>query len=266
MTLEHSKAFELIAEKVGEELSKQGFTRQSVAAENDNDLAALFTGDNVAYSVLYAKKKQQMILRTCPMTDDGPDNDWRTLSTWLYDDVVSTQKDAESIANDFLDGVSGSVALKRAKQNKTKKKKGDDGSADPKFLAKRFVAVFPELREEIQMEEDCYFPFRGATFAKEHIATRLPVYIKRATKPELEKLAGVFNVQYGNGDADTRSVITIVLLNSLDDADYNALFPFFNEELQNAAEGARKYKGKTVKPEKPKKKSVSKFSTLMDQN
>ena len=63
MTLEHSKAFELIAEKVGEELSKQGFTRQSVAAENDNDLAALFTGDNVAYSVLYAKKKQQMILR-----------------------------------------------------------------------------------------------------------------------------------------------------------------------------------------------------------
>ena len=39
-----------------------------------------------------------------------------------------------------------------------------------------------------------------------------------------------------------------------------------NEELQNAAEGARKYKGKTVKPEKPKKKSVSKFSTLMDQN
>ena len=265
MTLEHSKAFELIAEKVGEELSKQGFTRQSVAAENDNDLVALFTGDNVAYSVLYAKKKQQMILRTCPMTDDGPDNDWRTLSTWLYDDVVSTQKDAESIANDFLDGVSGSVALKRAKQSKTKKKKGDDGSADPKFLAKRFVAVFPELREEIQMEEDCYFPFRGATFAKEHIAPKLPDYIKKANAKELEKLGGIFSTQYGNGDVDTRAVITNVLINSRDDAEYKTLAENSSDELKTAAKFERKYKGKTVKPEKIKVKKPSRVSTLRDQ-
>lgn len=264
--MEYKKAFDLIAGKVEAELSGSGYTRQKVASESDNELVALFTSQNLAYSVVYYKDKQQMVLRSCAMTDEGPDNDWKTQSTWLYDEMVSTQKDAESIANDFIEGVSGTLAIRRAKQAKKKQKKSDDGNADPKFLAKRFVTFFPELKEEIKNEVDCYFPFRGATFAKEHIATRLPVYIKRATKPEIEKLAGVFNVQYGNGDADTRSVITIVLLNSLDDADYNALFPFFNEELQNAAEGARKYKGKTVKPEKPKKKSVSKFSTLMDQN
>lgn len=142
---------------------------------------------------------------------------------------------------------------KRAKQVKQKKKKDDDGTADPKFLAKRFVTYFPELREEIKNEEDCYFPFRGATFAKEHIAPKIPMYIKRANKNEIEKFANVFNVQYNNGDVDTRAIITIVLLNSLDDAEYNALYEHFNDELKVAALNARAFKGKTVKPEKVKK-------------
>ena len=265
MALEYPKAFELIAAKVEEELTPKGFTREKVAADGSNELVTLFTGSNVAYSVIYTKDKQQMLLKTCPMTDDGPDNDWKTLSTWLYDDMVCTQKDAESIANDFVDGVSNTGAIKRAKQVKSKKKKGDDGNADPKFLAKRFVAVLPELKDEIQMEEDCYFPFRGATFAKEHIAPKLSGYIKSADSKEVEKLANIFNTQYGNGDADTRSVITIVLLNSLDDTEYEKLAEYFNDDLKIPARFARKYKGKTVKPEVVKVKKPSKFSTLRNQ-
>lgn len=266
MNLEYKKAFELIASKVEEELSKSNFTREKVSSGDSNELVALFTGENVAYSVVYTKDRQQMILRTCGMTaEDGPDNDWKTLATWLYDDSEATQKDAESIANDFIEGVSNTVAVKRAKQSKSKKKKSDDGNADPKFLAKRFMTVFPELREEIQTEEDYYYPFRGATFAKEHIAPRLPQYIQSANSKELEKLAGIFNLQYGNGDADTRAVITVVLLNSLNDSDYETLSAYFNDELSVAAKFARKYRGKTVKPEVVKTKKPSRFSTLRDQ-
>ena len=227
--------------------------KQKVVAENDNELVSLFTSASLAYSVVYYKDKEQMVLRSCTMTDEGPDNEWKTLATWLYDETVGTQKDADSIANDFIEGVSGTLAIKRAKQVKQKKKKDDDGTADPKFLAKRFVTYFPELREEIKNEEDCYFPFRGATFAKEHIAPKIPMYIKRANKNEIEKFANVFNVQYNNGDVDTRAIITIVLLNSLDDAEYNALYEHFNDELKVAALNARAFKGKTVKPEKVKK-------------
>ncbi len=150
--------------------------------------------------------------------------------------------------------MSGAVAVKRTKQTKSKKKKGDDGNADPKFLAKRFIAVFPELREEIMDEEDYYYPFRGATFAKEHIAPKLPSYINRATNKDLEKLVNILNTQYGNGDTDTRAVITTVLLRD-----------YFNDELTIAAKFARKYKGKTVKPEVVKVKKPSRFSTLRDQ-
>ena len=265
MEYEYKKAFDLITAKVEEELTKTGYTKQKVASDNSNELVSLFTSDNVAYSVLYTVDKQQMILRTCAMTEEGPDNEWRTLSTWLYDESVSTQKDAESIANDFAEGVSGTVAIKRAKQTKQKKKKSDDGTADPRFLAKRFITLFPELREEIQMEEDCYYPFRGATFAKEHIVPKLIPYIKTANKKETEKLAGIFNTQYGNGDADTRSIITAVIMNGLEDEEYNKLAEYFDDDLTRAAKFIRKYKGKEVKPEVPKKKKTSRFSTLRDQ-
>ena len=70
----------------------------------------------------------------------GEQNNITALATWIA---------AES------KGVSGTLAIKRAKQVKQKKKKDDDGTADPKFLAKRFVTYFPELREEIKNEEDC---------------------------------------------------------------------------------------------------------------
>ncbi len=262
--MEYKKAFDLIADKVEEELTKTGFTRQKVASADD-DPVALFTGQNIAYSVTYVTDKQQMLLRSCAMTDEGPDNEWKTLSTWLYDDYVATQKDAESIANDFVEGVSGSAAIKRAKQVKAKKKKSDDGNADPKFLAKRFVTYFPELRDEIKTEEDCYYPFRGATFARDHIAPKIKLYLQKANSKETEKLAGVFNLQYNNGDTDTRSIITIVLLNSLGEDEFAQLSEYFDEDLSKAAAAARKYIGKEVKPEKPKAKTVSRFSTLKDQ-
>ncbi len=264
--MEFKKAFDFIVDKVNEELSKSGYTKQKVASESDNELVALFTSDVIAYSVVFFKDKEQMVLRSCSMTDEGPDNEWKTLATWLYDETVATQKDAESIANDFVEGVSGTVAIKRAKQVKQKKKKSDDGNADPKFLAKRFVTYFPELKDEIKNEEDCYYPFRGATFAKENIAPKLPTYIKQAKKNELEKLAGLFNTQYNNGDFDTRSIITVILLNSLEDDVYNTFFEYFDDDLKTAAKSARKYKNKEVKPEKPKKKkSAKKANTLLSQ-
>ena len=186
--MEFKKAFDYIVGKVEEELVKQNYTKQKVVAENDNELVSLFTSATLAYSVVYYKDKEQMVLRSCTMTDEGPANEWKKLATWLYDETVGTQKDADSIANDFIEGVSGTLAIKRAKQVKQKKKKDDDGTADPKFLAKRFVTYFTELREEIKNEEDCYFPFRGATFAKEHIAPKIPMYIKRAIRMKSRSL------------------------------------------------------------------------------
>ena len=65
MALEYKKAFDLITERVENELKKTGYTREKVASDDDNELVALFTSENVAYSVLYTVDRQLMTLRTC---------------------------------------------------------------------------------------------------------------------------------------------------------------------------------------------------------
>lgn len=57
MTLEIKNAFEYIAGKVEAQLAPAGYTRQKVAADDKQEIVALFTSENVAYSVVYYKEK-----------------------------------------------------------------------------------------------------------------------------------------------------------------------------------------------------------------
>ena len=261
-----NKAFALISEKVEKALSQQGFTKQNVASDSSDEKVALFSNDSMAYSVVYTGDNNHLVLRSCGMTDEGPDNEWKNLSTWLFDPDSDTIADAESIGKDFFEMLTATTQIKKVQQAKKKKKKNkDDGNADPEFLAKRFVSLFPALKDEIKYESDNYFPFRGVTFTKTSIVPRVQELVKKGNKKELEKLGVLLSRQYGNGDIDTRSIITIVIINSLEKEDYEKLYEYFDEELQKYSKGARKYKGKTVKPEKIKKKKSFMADTLQKQ-
>ena len=258
-----NKAFTAICNKVEQILAPQGFTKQEVASDNSDEKVALFISENMAYSIYYTDVKNHMIMRSCGMTEDGPDNEWKNISTWFFDPDSNTMADAESIGKDFTELLTATSQIKKVQQAKKKKKRNkDEGNADPEFLAKRFVTLFPELKDEIKTEADAYFPFRGVTFTKKSIVPKIQTYIKGANKKELDKLGSLLSRQYGNGDFDTRSIITIVILNSLSHEDYNKLYEYFDEDLQKYSKGARKYMGKTVKPEKPKKKKSFMADTL----
>lgn len=246
-----NKAFTIVCDKVFEKLQPQSFTRNKVDNSNDNELVALFTGENVAYSVIYYIDKMHMVMRSCAMTDDGPDNEWKTMATWIFNPETDTEKEANSIGNDFADAVSSPVNVKRVKQ--TKKKKSEDSGSDPVFLSKRLVKFFPALKEEIKYEEDHYYPFRGVTFTKEFIVPKINNLLLTGTKGEISKLMGLLSAQYANGDPDTRAIITIVILNSIDSKHYEVIKPLMSDELLKAFNSALKYKNKKVKPEKVRK-------------
>ncbi len=254
---ELTKAFELITEKVGITLKEQNFSREKVAG-TDKELVSLFTSEAVAYSVVYYTDKMHMVLRSCSMTEDGPDNNWNTMATWMFNPETDGAKEAESIANDFVDTVSATSVVKRVKQ--AKKKKGDDGNADPLFLCKRFVTYFPELKEIVKSEQEDYEEFRGVYFIRTYVVERVNALISRGVKGEMSKLAQMISTQYSNGDKDTRSIITIVLLNSIDAKNMEKFAPLLSEELQKAWSFAVKLKGKKVKPEK-QKKTIAAYSS-----
>jgi hypothetical protein len=258
-------AFSLISDKVEKALEPQGFTKEKVKG-NDKEMVSLFTSESTAYSVVYFVDKQHMVMRSCGMTDEGPDNDWKTLATWMFNPEEDTQKEANSIANDFVDNCTNTTAIKRAKASKKKKKKSDDeGNADPLFLAKRFVALFPELKDEVREEEDNYYPFRGVTFTKASIVPKVTQLVNTGSKQQITKLCTLLSTQYGNGDLDTRSIITIVILNSVPEDKQELINGQLSEDLQKAWKAALKYKGKKVRPEKPKKKKKTMVERLQAQ-
>ena len=258
-----NEAFEHISGKVEEALQPMGFSRAKIASTDDNELVALFTSENTAYSVIYYKDKQHTQLRECAMTDEGPDNDWKTLATWIFDPDHDTLKEASSIANDFCDALATPVVTKRQKQPK-KSKKGDEGNADPLFLSKRFITLFPEVQDEIRKEQDSYYPFRGVTFTKNSIVPRVNRLVQDGKPGELKKLVGILNAQYANGDVDTRSIITIVILNGIPEQDVVKLEEYMDDNLKKAYTYATKFRGKLVKPEVEKKKKKKTIAARLD--
>lgn len=249
------KAFDLIAEKVKDTLSEQGFARVQDVQE-DNTAVALYTSENVAYSVLFEKDTKQFHLRTCAMKEDGPDNEWKKLSTWGFDPEHDSAAYAASIGQDFAETLGGSDRKESVKQMKKKKKKDEDSTTDPLFLFNRLAGIFPELRAEIANEKATYGEMRNITFARAHVVSKMEQLAR--TYPEsdpFKKMCGILNDLYANGDMDTRSLITIVLLNGISDSHaIGNIEKNLSVDLAKVYTKAKGLKGKKISPEKKKKK------------
>ena len=251
------KAFEIVNNKVGSALEQQGYTKRNVTSGDTNELASLFTGEDAAYSVIYYKDKKHMVMRTCAVADGAPDNEWKTIATWIFDPETDSDREAESIGNDFVENVTTPVFKQTVRPKKKKKKDSDEGNGDPVFFSKRLIPVFPELRDEIREEQDSYEEFRAVTFTKEHIVPKVQELLDSGSSSEIDQLAEILSGQYSYGDIDTRPLITIVILNSItDEAKKAAIKENMSDDLIKAWSAAEKFRGKKVKPAKQKKQSL----------
>lgn len=240
-----------ITDKVGAVIEPQGYQRQNV--DSTSEYASLFIGESNAYMVMYNPKKKLVALKVCGIDNGEPDNQWKSMNTWIYNPETDGTKEANSIGNDFADALS----VNKPKITKSKKKNSDDGNADPKFFCKRMVNIFPELKEEIWDEEDGYNPFRGVTFVESKIVPKMNTLVKTGSKQQIEKLATLLSTQYSAGDMDTRSIITVVALNGLKPELDEKIAEYLSDDLKTAWKYAKKYRTKKVKPEKVKKVAIT---------
>lgn len=246
------KAFDLIAGKVGEVLAGQGFSSLGTESEGTG-CAALFAGDNAAYSVFYDEAKKRFELRTCDAEDKKPDGKWKSISVWLYDPAGDGLSEAEGILNDFVETIQGPKRIAEVRTKK-KRKKDDENNPNPVFLFNRFVGVFPELRDELSQEKAQYDDVRSVTFARASLLPKIEALgVKASGEDQKKRCCDLLNDMYATGDMDVRSIITIVLLNGLSDAALDSLKPFFSDDLKKSHAAARKLRGKTIRPEKKKK-------------
>lgn len=256
------KAFNMVAEKVGAALQEQGYQSAKDQRQEEDGQSVLFTGEEIAYSILYHESKKRFVLRTCDMKDGMPDEKWKSVSMWLFDPETDSAEQAQSIIDDFIDTVQGprQAAVVR---NKKKRRKDDDNNVDPVFFFNRFVGVFPELKDEIAEEKAAYGDVRAVTFAREKLLPKIDALCSEGfDKDAISRCCGLLNDMYVSGDIDVRSIITIVILNGVSENAVVNLKPNFNEELAKGYKSGLKMKGKKVKPEKKKKRQSFMARTL----
>lgn len=221
-----------------------------VVSKSENDIV-LQKGEEV-FQIQHDEKSNQVRLNLL----DGDKKIIKNISSWLLDSETVSKKDLEFISEDFVSTMVGKDKAKSLKAKK-KQKNSDESKITGLFFANRMVNIFPELKEEIQNEKENYEEFRSATFAKEHILPKVCELLKsEGEKQRVNKFAKLISDLYKNGTLDARAIITIVILNNIEDEKSAELLKSsLSEELLKAWNAALKYKGKTVKPEKPKKKS-----------
>ena len=258
-----NNAFDIIVGKAERVLRAKGFRRETVA-DSEEELTALYIGD-LAYSIVYTFSNKRIVLRSCQLEEDAPDNEWKTLATWLFDPDSDGTKEAESIGEDFAETIRG-PKQSSAMQKQKKRKKDGENNVDPLFLANRMVTYFPGLKDEIAYEKAHYESFRGFTFADEKIAPRFGKMIEEANEKKIEKISQGLTALYTSGDLDTKGIITYILLNSVeDDEKFAKLIEAFSDNDKKIMKAARKLRGKNIKPEKPKKQKKFISDTLGQQ-
>jgi len=238
------KAFNIITERLsGKQENKKNINKDKIFIEK-----------NLAYKVIYKELEKKFELNVCE-ADKIDENNWTLISAWLFDPETDTEKQAKSIAEDFFQTVRR-PQKNNIKLNKIKKKRDEDGNVDYIFFINRLANVFPELKEEINSELENYESFRQVNFTKNFICPKINFILKNLEKEKIKKIGNILNNLYNTGDLDVRSLITIIILNSIQDKNSeNEILKYLSEELKKAWNAAKKFKTKKVKPEKVKKSS-----------
>ena len=249
------KALETIKNILEPVLTQQEFTFVEQKAEEKGTAVIYKNEENLAYSVLYNKSTRQFELRSAASLK-GEETKWRTISAWLYDSEEEDPKAAQSIGNDFAETIRGPKRVEALQAAKKSRKKTEESNADPAFFMNRLAHLFPTLREDMIQERSLYGVIRPIAFIETYALPQIKTFLQSGDTAAQQKFTQLLNDLYENGDMDVRSIITMVLLNQLDEAVVSEkLAPCFSEDMQKGYRAGKKMRGKKVKPEKVKKKS-----------
>lgn len=218
------------------------------SVKNKKESYLMLSNDTVSYEIKYDDSSKQITLSLC-----NDDNSSKIISAWLLDEN-SSQKDIKLITDDFVTSMGGKG--KNPVRQSKKKSDENENNITGLFFANRMATFFPELKDKIQQEKEQYEEFRSIKFSREFILPQINEFIKtEKNTSKISKFGKTLSELYQNSGLSVKSIITMVILNSLSEENENKFKQYLSEELQKSWEAAKKYKGKKVKPEKPKKNS-----------
>lgn len=173
-----------------------------------------FSDGKKAFMVDYDDEKQLISLKTAVL-EEGEGVNWKELSSWLMGEDA-TDRDKESIKNDFTDSVLEALGAKAGVKGVQKvempsKKKNAD-SIDTESLAARFLAIFPAHKDEYKENVTKYGEFLYDDFFRKAGVEELQNVLAEGNKRHISKYFELLNLAYVNGEQNTAATIVYTIL------------------------------------------------------
>lgn len=197
-------ALDIIVEQLKPILDSQKFVKQ----ESED---CVFVNKDYAYRIRYDDQKHVYLLDMATLKGEEQ-SDFVNRSAYLFDDA-STEADARSVGNDFFDtmnndlGLVRSVAMNKRDVPLPSKAKGDVTPGVETFCS-RFLTLFPAYKNQYKEEMARYGGFLPDHFFSRTAAVVLRDAVRNGDVKQLNKMAGMLDQYYADGDYEVQSTIT----------------------------------------------------------
>jgi len=194
-------------------------------SEKNGRTTVLYGGKKGAVKVEFFEGKISLLCSAAD-AESAVDNDYKKVSTSLFNPETVDDRDVKYIINDFADGITDTYAKKDKNGSKklpqpVSKSAAKSGSVyyDLVTLGSRFTGVYPELKDAYRQNIEKYGEFLADEFFLNYGNEKFRETVKRNDPVQMKKLFNMLNDVYNDGTNQVQSVIVVTILGSLYDDD-----------------------------------------------
>lgn len=200
-------AYDIIIDILKPVIESQNFKRQGDEY--------VFVNDKHAFRIQHDDEKHVFNLDMSDLVRDG-ESEFYNISSYLFDDN-SDERDAKSVGGDFLDslnnslGIQKSVSLRRKDVQLPSKHKGES-TPGIDLLCGRFLTLFPQYKDLYRDDVAKYNGFLPDNFFTKTAAVVLRDTLKNNEVKQFNKIVGMLDEYYVDGDYEVQSTITYSII------------------------------------------------------
>lgn len=229
--MELKDAFSLIIKGIESTMSDHGFSavipeslqkgEPPIVTKNGSTVLA-YSGKNGSVRIQFFEGKISLACAKS-QADNAVDDDYKTVSTTLFNPEKADNRDIQYLVNDIRDGIIEAYGKKNGGKQRLpqpiSKSAAKNGSVyyDLNTLGSRFVGVYPELKEIYKANIAKYGEFLADDFFINYGNAKFRETVQQNDPQRMKRLFNVLNEVYNDGTNQTQSVIVVTILGSLYD-------------------------------------------------
>ncbi len=180
----------------------------------------VFKGQSKVYKVEYTEAKKVFSISVAAIDEEGEVGEYKSLSTWYFDEESHGANDTKCIAEDFVRAVAKDNGIKIVSaENGIKEvelpKKAEAG-AEPGIEAftQKFLAMFPQYKEAYKAEVAKYGDFLYVNFFKNYGVGKMKELMadENKNKKQLQKYWKMLGEMHYEGESSVGDLVCAVII------------------------------------------------------